>query len=87
MSEETAISERIRLTCCIFYYGEALSLRNTTPLIIPAYLTNRDNFSINTIDKITNVCYTQNKLENKTKILTNNKNKQNKNKKDNKWKN
>ncbi len=37
--------------------------------------------SINTIDKNRNVCYTENKLENKTKILTNNKNK---NKKENK---
>jgi len=33
--------------------------------------------SINTIDKITHVCYTQDKLENKIKILTNkNKNQQ-----------
>ena len=42
----------------------------------PVYLTDLDILSINTIDKITHVCYTQNKLENKTNILTNhNKNK------------
>jgi len=36
--------------------------------------------SINTIDKITHVCYTQDKLENKIKILTNNKKNQQKQK-------
>ena len=34
-------------------------------------LTNYDILNINTIDKITHVCYTQNKLENKINILTN----------------
>ena len=38
-------------------------------------MTNLGILSINTIDKITHVCYTQNKLEHKTNILTNNKNK------------
>ena len=55
-------------------------------LISSINLTNHENFSINTIDKIANVCYTQIKLEHKTNILTN-KTKTNKNKKENKWKN
>ena len=40
-------------------------------------LTNHQKLSINTIDFFRKVCYTENKLENKTKILTN-KNKNNK---------
>lgn len=43
-------------------------------------LTKLPLFSINTIDKIAHVCYTQDKLENKIKILTN----KNKQKKENK---
>ena len=37
-------------------------------------------FSIKSIDKIAQVCYTEIKLENKTNILTNNKHKQRKTK-------
>ena len=40
-------------------------------IFTPVNLTNHHILSINTIDKITHVCYTQNKLENKTNILTN----------------
>lgn len=46
---------------------------------ISASLTKARDFSINTIDKFNHVCYNKDKLENKTKILTN-KNKNNKNK-------
>ena len=42
----------------------------------PGDLTKCNILSIKGIDKINQVCYTQNKLENKTNILTNNKNKQ-----------
>jgi hypothetical protein len=42
-------------------------------------LTKLPKISINTIDKFNHVCYNKDKLENKTKILTN-KNKNNKNK-------
>ena len=41
----------------------------------PGDLTKCNILSIKGIDKINQVCYTQNKLENKTNILTNNKNK------------
>ena len=50
-------------------------------LFLSVNLTKRHILSINTIDKITYVCYTENKLENKIKILTNNN--KNKNKKEN----
>ena len=43
-------------------------------------LTSYTKLSINTIDKFRKVCYTRIKLENKTKNLTNNKNKQRKTK-------
>ena len=46
----------------------------------PVNLTKQQKLSINTIDFFGKVCYTGNKLENKTKILTNNKNKQRKTK-------
>ena len=36
-------------------------------------MTNSIDIAINTIDKIAHVCYNENKLENKTNILTNNK--------------
>ena len=36
-------------------------------------MTKYRNITINTIDKIAHVCYNENKLENKTNILTNNK--------------
>ena len=45
---------------------------------ISVNLTNLGDFSINTIDKITHVCYNKRQLDNKTKNLTNNKNKNNK---------
>ena len=49
----------------------------------PVNLTKMRLFSISTIDFFRNLCYTQNKLENKTNILTN-KNKNNKTKRSNK---
>ena len=46
-------------------------------IFISVKLTNSAFFSIKGIDIFANVCYTENKLENKTNILTNkNKNKQ-----------
>ena len=47
-------------------------------IFIPVNLTIEQNISINSIDKIAKVCYTKIKLENKIKILTNNKNKHDK---------
>ena len=48
--------------------------------IVSVNLTSYTKLSINTIDKFRKVCYTRIKLENKTKNLTNNKNKQRKTK-------
>lgn len=50
-------------------------------ILISVNLTNPQKISINYIDKIAKVCYTKNKLENKIKNLTNNKQKQKGNKK------
>ena len=51
---------------------------------ISVNLTKAGDFSINTIDKNAHVCYNKDKLENKTKILTNKNKKQSKQKGNNK---
>ena len=43
--------------------------------LLPVNLTKPSKLSITAIDKISQVCYTEDKLENKTNILTNNKQK------------
>ena len=61
----------------LFLYSWCEAKREKIVYFVSVNLTNSAFFSIKGIDIFANVCYTENKLENKTNILTNkNKNKQ-----------